>query len=154
MKIFSLILSIFIAHLAGVIGSVFTVSSVDTWFVLLDKPLWNPPGWVFGPVWLLLYTLMGIAAYCVWQRRKEKPVRAALVLYGVQLFLNAFWSVAFFGLQNPALAFFDIILLLICFVITSILFFRIDRIAAVLMMPYALWVGFALFLNYTIWMLN
>lgn len=154
MQIIALIISIVIAHAAGIIGSFFTVSSVGTWYTTLVQPSFAPPAWVFGPVWLTLYTLMGIAAFLVWRKRKKGNVRRALWVYGVHLVLNALWSILFFGLHRPDLALFEIIVLLAFIVWTSVLFWRIDRRAGWLMMPYIAWVSFATILNYAIWILN
>ncbi|MCR4313680.1 MAG: tryptophan-rich sensory protein [Candidatus Uhrbacteria bacterium] len=150
----TLILSIALAQAAGLIGSFFTVSSVGTWYATLTLPSFAPPSWVFGPAWITLYTLMGIAAYLVWRERRQKIARTALAVYGVHLVFNALWSVIFFGLRNPGLAFVEIILLLILIVFTTILFWRIDRRAGWLMMPYILWTSFAAYLNFSIWILN
>jgi translocator protein len=154
MKIIPIIVSILIAQGVGVIGSVFTVSSVNIWFETLVKPLWNPPSWVFGPVWITLYTLMGISAYLVWKQKNIAGAKTALKVYGVHLLFNALWSILFFGLKNPGLAFAEIIILLILILITTILFWKINRWAGILMTPYIVWVLFATFLNYAIWTLN
>lgn len=154
MKIISIIISIIIAQAAGLIGSVFTASSVQTWYVNLVKPTWTPPSWLFGPVWITLYVFMGIAAYLIWQSRKMPGAKLALYVYGIQLCLNALWSIIFFGLKNPGFAFVEIIILLIFIIITAALFWRINKIAGVLFLPYIVWVSFAAFLNYAIWRLN
>lgn len=154
MKIVSLLVSIGIAQLAGVIGSIFTANTVKTWFLDLTKPVWNPPSWLFGPVWITLYTLMGIAAYIIWQNRGDFDIKLAISFYGGQLVLNTLWSIIFFGLKNPGLAFMEIIVLLVLILITTILFWRINTVAGALMIPYILWVLFAAFLNYNIWQLN
>lgn len=154
MHILHALVSIGIAQLAGIIGSLFTASSVQTWYVTLAKPAWNPPSWLFGPVWTLLYTFMGIGAYLVWKRRERAGAKTALVVYAVHLVANTLWSVLFFGLQNPALAFGGIVVLLTLILITTALFWRIDRWAGMLMLPYIAWVVFASTLNYSIWQLN
>lgn len=154
MKIIPLIISIAIAQGAGIIGSVFTASSVQTWFETIAKPAWNPPSWLFGPVWITLYTMMGVAAYLVWQQRDAPGAKMALGVYGVHLVFNALWSILFFGLKNPGIAFFEIIVLLVLIVVTTVLFWRINPWAGALMIPYIAWVSFASFLNYTIWQLN
>lgn len=154
LKLFAVFLSVFIAECAGIIGSIFTASSVRTWYVDLAKPLWNPPSWIFGPVWTVLYALMGVSAYIVWQDRGASHVRTALVVYGIQLGLNILWSAIFFGLKDPQIAFFEILVLLFFMIITTILFWRINTWAGVLLIPYILWVVFASYLNYTIWKLN
>ena len=155
MKYIPALVSIFIAHLAGIIGSIFTTSSIDGWYATLTRPTWNPPNWVFGPVWLTLYTLMGIAAYLVWQKRKTHTLaKLALGVYGAHLVANALWSILFFGMQNPQIAFFEIIMLDILIALTMALFCRISKTAGLLLLPYMGWALFASYLNYTIWMLN
>ncbi|MFC1565616.1 TspO/MBR family protein [Candidatus Neomarinimicrobiota bacterium] len=154
MKIIALVISIIIAQGSGLIGSVFTASSVNTWFETISKPTWNPPSWIFGPVWISLYFLMGIAAYIVWLQKDISSVKIALWVYGIHLIFNSLWSILFFGLQNPQLAFFEIIILLILILITTVLFWKINNWAGALMIPYITWVSLAAFLNYTIWQLN
>lgn len=149
------IVSIIIAQLAGILGSFFTVASVNSWYLTINKPNWNPPGWLFGPVWISLYTLMGIAAYLVWQKRDlGQSVKVALIVYGVHLVLNALWSIIFFGLKNPGLALIEILILLFFIVLTMILFYKIRPISFWLLLPYLFWTSFATFLNFTIWNLN
>ncbi|MDD3497914.1 MAG: tryptophan-rich sensory protein [Candidatus Moranbacteria bacterium] len=154
MKIIALIFSVAIAQLAGIIGSFFTSSSVRTWYVDIIKPQWNPPAWLFGPVWITLYTLMGVAAYLIWQQKDQPGAKIALVVYGIHLALNALWSIIFFGLKNPGLAFGEIIILLASILVVAFLFWRINPYAGMLFIPYVLWVSFASFLNYNIWKLN
>lgn len=147
----ALLLSIVIAFLAAVPGAFFTPGS---WYAALEKPFWNPPGWVFGPVWTALYTMMGVASWLVWPRRRRHSVGFALGVYGGQLILNALWTVFFFGLENPALALVDIALLLAGILWTILLFWKISYPAALLLVPYMLWVGYASTLNTAIWWLN
>lgn len=155
MKYIHLIISIIIAHTAGLVGSLFTMPAVDNWYTTLTKPTWNPPSWVFGPVWLLLYSMMGYAAFLVWEKRHyNRYVQGALILYGVHLVCNALWSIIFFGLQNVQLAFYWILLLDIFILSTFIVFWRIRKSAGILLIPYLVWTLFATYLNYTIWMLN
>ncbi|MFC2149228.1 TspO/MBR family protein [Candidatus Auribacterota bacterium] len=154
MKIIAAVISIAIAQSAGIIGSVFTASSVRTWYAGLMKPAWNPPSWIFGPVWITLYTLMGIAAYIVWENRDTPGAKVALGVYAVHLALNTLWSMIFFGLRDPGLAFFEIVFLLGFILATTILFWKINTRAGVLFLPYIAWVSFAVFLNYTLWKLN
>lgn len=154
-NIFKLIIAIVVSELAGVVGSVFTVSAIPTWYAGLVKPTLNPPSWVFGPVWITLYFLMGIAAFLVWRKGFERrDVKMALGIFGVQLFLNAIWSIIFFGLHNPFWAFIEIIVLWLAIVWTIVVFYRISKPAAYLLLPYILWVSFAGYLNYSIWMIN
>lgn len=151
---YSIIISIIIAEGAGIIGSVFTVSGLKDWYLTLVKPSWNPPSWVFGPVWTILYALMGIAAAMVWQQKDAPGAKLALQIYGVHLVFNVLWSILFFGLKNPGLAFAEIIMLLALIIITTVLFWKISPWAGALMLPYIAWVSFAAYLNYTIWRLN
>ncbi len=154
MKIIPIIISIFIAQLAGIIGSIFTFISVKTWYANLIRPGWNPPSWLFGPVWIILYILMGVAAYFVWQNKDIPLAKLALFFYGLQLLLNALWPIIFFGFKNPGLAFIEIIILSIFIIITTVLFWKINTHAGILLLPYILWTLFATFLNYAIWRLN
>jgi len=154
-NIFKLIIAVVASELAGVIGSLFTVSAIPTWYAGLVKPALNPPSWVFGPVWTTLYFLMGIAAFLVWRMGWErKEVKMALGVFGIQLFLNAIWSIIFFGLHNPGWALADIALLWLTIVWTIALFYKISKPAAYLLAPYLLWVSFASYLNYAILVLN
>jgi benzodiazapine receptor len=154
MKIIGVLVSIFIAQSAGLIGSIFTSSSVNTWYQTLKRPVLNPPSWVFGPVWITLYTLMGISSYLVWQQRDLPGAKTALWFYGIQLALNALWSILFFGLKSPGLAFGGIVILLVTIIITTVLLWKINPWAGALMIPYIVWVSFASYLNYSIWTLN
>lgn len=150
-----LILSIAMCEAVGVIGSVFTVSSIQTWYVFLNKPTFSPPNWIFGPVWTLLYALMGISLYLVWSKvSKSNKANYALKVFFGQLALNFSWSIVFFGLHNPFLALIVIILLWASILYTIILFNKISRLAALLLIPYILWVSFAVFLNLFIILLN
>ncbi len=149
------IVSVLIAQAAGGIGAIFTSAKIPTWYATVVKPSWQPPNWLFGPVWTTLFTLMGIAAAIVWIQRGQSPIaQKALVAYGVQLILNVLWSYLFFGMQSPGLAFIEIVFLLIAIVGTMVLFWRVSPAAGWLMMPYLIWVLFASFLNFTIWRLN
>lgn len=128
--------------------------SVDGWYADLIKPTWNPPAWIFGPVWTLLYILMAIAAWRVWLQGGWKKQGTPLRLFVLQWALNALWTPIFFGLQQPRWAFVDIMLLLGLLVATIRAFRTVDRGAAMLLIPYALWVTFASVLNFAIWRLN
>lgn len=151
-RILTLGISLLLAYGAAAFGSFFTASSVESWYTTLAKPALNPPAWVFGPVWTLLYGLMAIAAWRVWERRTASPDRGrrALYLYGVQLVLNGLWSFVFFGLRNPALASVVIGALLVLIFATLVRFHPIDRLASWLLVPYLLWVAFASYLNISI----
>jgi tryptophan-rich sensory protein len=155
MKSVRALTSILIAQMAGVIGSVFTANSINNWYDTLNHPGWGPPNWVFGPVWVVLYTIIGYSAFLIWEKRKvDVRAKLALWVYGIHLVLNALWSVVFFGMQNPQLAFFEILVLGASIALMAVLFVRISRMAGLLMLPYIGWVFFATYLNYTIWMLN
>lgn len=126
----------------------------SVWYEQLNKPDWNPPGWVFGPVWTTLYILMAVAAWRIWKLLGFKKGATELSVFVFQLVLNGLWSFLFFGLQNPGLAFLEIIILLAAIIATAYLFFQKDRLAGWLMVPYILWVSFATVLNGTIWLMN
>lgn len=138
----------------GSAGAVFTARSVGTWYPLLVKPSWNPPGWVFGPVWTTLYVMMALAAWLVWRRRGFRGGAAAFGWFALQLALNALWSPLFFGLQNPRAALVDVVLLWAAIAGTVIAFWKRSRPAGILLLPYWLWVSFAAALNFAIWRLN
>lgn len=144
---------ILVSNLAGFIGGIFTQQSVTTWYLTLQKPSFNPPSWVFGPVWTLLYTLMGIAAFLVYKKGYKKA-KTALSLFFMQLFFNALWSFLFFGLKNPLLAFVEIIILWSLILVTIYYFYKVEKKAAYLMLPYLLWVSFAAVLNFSLYILN
>ncbi|MCC5908798.1 MAG: tryptophan-rich sensory protein [Balneolaceae bacterium] len=126
----------------------------SVWYDSIQKPDWNPPAWVFGPVWTTLYTMMGVAGWLVWKNYGFTDAKAALSVFLIQLILNGLWSQIFFGLQEPGWAFLEIILLLAAIILTTILFFEKNRVAGWLMIPYILWVSFATVLNGAIWWLN
>jgi tryptophan-rich sensory protein len=141
--------------IVGGLSGFATSSGVETWFPTLVKPAFNPPSWVFGPVWTVLYVLMGVAAFLVWKKGTEtEGVRAALTLFAVQLALNGLWSILFFGMQSPGLAFMEIIVLWLAIAATIGTFWRVTQPAAWLLLPYLAWVSFAAVLNGSIWMLN
>ena len=135
---------------AGLVGTVFTLQAIPEWYALLNKPAFSPPNWVFGPVWTLLYFMMGTAAWLVWQRQGT----AALKVFWLQLALNALWTPLFFGLQNPLAGLVCIALMWLAIVWTIVGFWRVSRPAALLLLPYLAWVSFATALNYAIWTLN
>lgn len=150
-----LIASLIICQLAGIVGSVFTIPAVTSWYPTLNKPSFSPPNYIFGPFWLMLYFLMGISLYLVWQKKaKKKKVRQALILFGVHLFLNVLWSIVFFGLKNTGLAFIEIVILWFFILIVIYKFWKIEPKAGILLIPYLLWVSFASILSYSIWFLN
>ena len=152
---YSLISWILLCESAGIIGALFTTPSIPTWYAGLVKPPFNPPGWIFGPVWITLYAMMGIAAYRISQLGLRKPaVRSAVFLFLVHLLINTIWSIIFFGGQNIALGFVDIGALWVMIIILTLRFDRLDPISAYLMLPYLAWVSFASVLNYNLWLLN
>lgn len=140
----------------GYFSGIVTRSSIETWYPTLIKPSFNPPNWIFAPVWSTLYILMGIAAGLVWDKIESDKtiVKSALLLFAIQLALNALWSFLFFGLKNPMLAGIEIVVLWLMIYETYLKFTRINKIAGYLMLPYLAWVSFAMVLNATIWYLN
>lgn len=140
---------------AGLIGALFTTPAIPTWYATLIKPSFSPPNWLFGPVWMLLYVLMGIALYRIWILREQSPQRRqAMVIFSIHLVVNALWSIIFFGLRSPLLGLIDIAILLCLIIVVTIKFYRLDRVAAYLLFPYLVWVAFATLLNFSIWQLN
>jgi len=148
------ITSIIICQLAGIVGAVFTTPAVSGWYVNLNKPSFNPPNWLFGPVWTFLYLLMGISLFLVWNKKEGKDTKIALIFFAVQLGLNILWSIIFFSLHLPLVAFLEILFLLFFIVLTIIKFFPISKKSAYLLIPYFLWVSFAAILNLSIAILN
>jgi tryptophan-rich sensory protein len=146
--------------LLGWLALTFSASSTaafvktDRWYAELAKPTWNPPSWVFGPAWTMLYIMMAVAAWLVWQRGGWKQQRGPLTFYVIQWALNALWTPLFFGLQRPGLAFAEIVVLLIAVVTTVVAFGRVRGAAGWLLVPYAAWASFATVLNFTIWRMN
>lgn len=147
-----LVIALALPQLAGFLGSIFTSAKIPTWYASLAKPFFSPPNWLFGPVWITLYLLMGISLYLVWVKKAEK--KKALWLFGVQLALNAVWSPVFFGMQNIMLAFVVIVFLWLAIILTIIYFYKVSKKAAYLMLPYIIWVSFAAVLNLALWLLN
>lgn len=153
--VFALAAFIAVSEFAGIVGSVFTVPSLSGWYAALVKPALNPPAWVFGPIWTVLYALMGIAAFLVWKKRSDRRgVKIALGLFFVQLALNALWPILFFGLHGLGGALVGIAFLWLAILAAIIAFAKISSSAAWLLVPYILWVSFAMHLNYSIYFLN
>lgn len=151
----ALIAAVLICELAGLIGSAFTYPSISDWYTKLNKPSFSPPNWLFAPVWVMLYLFMGVSAYLVWEKgMKKKEVRDALSIFVVQLLLNTLWSLLFFGLRCPLCGLLGIAVLWVAILLTIIKFRRISKTAALLLLPYILWVSFAVLLNFYVWMLN
>ncbi|MBI2019196.1 tryptophan-rich sensory protein [Candidatus Daviesbacteria bacterium] len=160
-NIFKLVASIALCQSAGIIGSFFTVSSISNWYNLLNQPSFRPPNFLFGPVWITLYTLMGISFYLIWIKlgdkkysKKAKLIKLSLVIFLIHLFFNATWSIVFFGLHNIFLALINILVIWVFIVILISKFWSLDKRASVLLIPYLAWVSFATILNYSIWILN
>lgn len=146
-------ISILVAVLVGALGSLFTSSSVTTWYATINKPAFNPPSWLFAPVWTILYILMGISFWLIWKSRSPEKHRA-MGLFIVQLVLNGIWSPIFFGAQAIGGALALIVLLWAAIVLTILVFKKISKPAAWLLVPYIVWVSFATVLNFAIWRLN
>jgi tryptophan-rich sensory protein len=171
-----LLVSIIICEVAGAAGSFFTLPAIKTWYAGLNKPGFNPPSWIFAPVWTTLFLLMGVSLYLVWQKNftAEKPYSGkikvwnklsekflarwqkanAVLVFSVQLGLNILWSSIFFGLHQPGVAFFELLMLWFAILYAIINFYRISKPAGYLLVPYILWVSFAALLNFNIWILN
>lgn len=142
-------------ELVGILGSVFTVSKIPTWYAALEKPFFAPPNWVFGPVWTVLYALMGTSFYLIWIKGwKKKESRSARKYFLVQLALNAIWTPIFFGLQSPLLALLVIIAMVVATAVTIKKFYTLSPLAAYLLVPYLVWISFATLLNAAIVVLN
>ncbi|MCF7907131.1 tryptophan-rich sensory protein [Patescibacteria group bacterium] len=152
------LISLLLPQLAGFIGSFFTRSTISSWYAFLIKPSFNPPNWLFGPAWITLYFLMGISIYLIWtsssffERKAES--KKAFTLFWIHLIVNSLWSLIFFGLKSPVGALVNIIILWISIIILIIKFWRINKWASCLLIPYFFWVTFASILNYSIWHLN
>ncbi len=142
-----LVLTLGVAALSGAA----TADSVRSWYPSINKPSWTPPSWLFGPVWTLLYLTMAVAAWLVW---RQAGWGGALVMFGVQLLLNALWSPLFFGWQQIGWAFVDIVALWLAILATTILFWQVVPAAGILFLPYLAWVSFATALNFALWRLN
>ncbi len=154
-SILKLIVSVILVLLVGFIGSYFTTPSIETWYSTLNKPALNPPNFIFAPVWTALYILIGISLFLIWESKEKKEnKKLPLILFSLQLLLNSSWSIIFFGLQNPQLALINIFLLWIFIFLNIIFFFKISKIAGIILIPYLLWVSFASYLNYAIYILN
>jgi tryptophan-rich sensory protein len=153
-QVIGLIVSIAICFAAAGLGSLATTPKIPNWYADLAKPSWNPPAWIFGPVWTTLYLFMAIAAWLVWRQGGFRNARGPLLLFGVQLVLNTLWSFLFFGLQNPGAAAIEIVVLWVAILATLLAFAKRSTTAASLLAPYLAWVSFAAVLNFTIWRMN
>ncbi|WP_300566272.1 TspO/MBR family protein [Flavobacterium sp.] len=153
------ILSIIACILVGFLSSLVVRSSVNGWFLNIEKPFFNPPNWVFMTAWTILYVLMGYSFAVIWTKksrsdRSKKMIKKAMIIFGIQLLLNGLWTVLFFGLCNPFLALIEILILWLIIFETIKAFNKIDNLAAKLLIPYLVWVSFAAILNGSIWYLN
>jgi tryptophan-rich sensory protein len=158
-NIFRFAISIIVCESAGIIGSIFTFTSVSNWFPTLVKPWFSPPSGLFGPVWTMLYFLMGLSLYIIWNSKtgelsKQKYKKQYFILFGIQLILNALWSFLFFGLKSPIYGLIDILFLDIAVIMTIIYANRVSKYSAVLLAPYMAWITFATVLNFEIALLN
>jgi tryptophan-rich sensory protein len=152
--ILKLVASVMLCQVAGFLGSLFTTPAIPTWYQTLNKPFFTPPNWIFGPVWISLFVLMGISLFLVWRKSDHPQFKPALLFFSVQFILNILWSAAFFGLKSPLLGLMDIILLWVAILLTILNFFKVSKIAGMLLIPYLLWVSFATLLNFFLWVLN
>ena len=153
-NILTYVVAVAVCQLAGVIGSIFTTPAVRGWYAGINRPSFSPPNWLFAPVWTTLFVLMGISVSIIWLSEKNELRKKALKIFAFQLFLNTIWSIIFFGMENPALAFVEIVILWIAILYTIIIFRRINKKASCLLIPYILWVSFASVLNLSIALLN
>ncbi len=151
LRVVGLICWFFICFAAAATGG---FVSVGDWYATLNKPSWNPPSWLFGPVWSVLYCMMAVAAWLVWCKGGWREQRIPLGLFLVQLALNALWTPLFFGFHLPGIAFAEMCLLWVMIILTVLAFWPVNRVAAILLVPYLAWVSFAAVLNFTLWRMN
>lgn len=173
-----LLTSVIICELSGVVGSLFTTPEIGYWYKTLKKPSFNPPNWIFGPVWTIIFVLMGISLYLVWLKKWHPQNKIGLkstlmqnslsqrffsgswqkiniiLIFAVQLILNILWSIIFFGMHSVGLAFFELLMLWSAIIFTIVNFYRVSKVAALLLLPYILWVSFAAILNLVIFLIN
>jgi translocator protein len=150
----SLLTAIGICESVGIAGGICTAQSVSTWYQTLNKPSFNPPSWIFAPVWTTLYAMIGFACHLIYQKKNSLGAPTALFVFSVQLALNLLWSVLFFCKKTPVGSLIEIAFLWVAIFFTILLFWKISRLAAILLIPYFLWVSFASLLNFEIWRLN
>ena len=151
---FRLIICIVICIMAGIIGSIFTSRNIPTWYATINKPSFNPPNWVFGPVWTTLYIMMGVSLFLIWRQRDAMSISPAIYFFAIQLILNALWSIIFFGMKLMLVGFIEICTLWIFILLSIISFYGISPVASILLLPYLLWVSYASVLNFSIYKLN
>ncbi len=150
-----LVIAVVGCELVGILGGLFTAPAIKEWYIFLNKPAFSPPNWIFGPVWTVLYFLMGVAAYLIWIKSdSRKKIKTALNFFLAQLVFNFLWSLLFFGLHSPLLALVDIVILWQLIVVTMVSFYPLSKTAAYLLLPYLVWVSFATILNASIVILN
>jgi tryptophan-rich sensory protein len=148
------IISLLIPQIAGVLGSIFTSSNIESWYKGLNKPVFTPPNWLFAPAWTILFILMGISLYFVYISDISNDRKLFLIFFFIQLFLNFFWNVLFFGLHNPLLGLIEILILIVTVGITIYFAFRVNNVSGYFLIPYILWLLFATALNIGILVLN
>ena len=153
-KLVTLIICIALPLIIGSLSGIANIGGLNDWYIELKKPSFNPPGYLFGPVWTILYLLMGISLYLVWISPAGKIRQESLVIFGIQMMLNFAWSFIFFYFRQPGWALVDIVALWISIIIMIFFFYRVNRVAAMIQIPYLLWVSFATLLNASIWVLN
>jgi len=153
-KLLKLLASIVFCEGVGLLGAVFTIPSITTWYLYLNKPIFNPPNWIFGPVWTMLYLLMGVSLFLLLEKQLKKQKNFLVALFSIQLFLNFLWSVVFFGWHFPVWALVDIMLLWLSIALLIVDFWKFSKQASLMLIPYLLWVSFASILNLSIVILN
>ncbi len=150
-----LLISLAVCIGAGLLGSLFTGGAIPSWYSMLQKPSFTPPPWLFASVWFLLYILMGVSVFLIWRRGfRQFQVRESIIIFTVQLFLNALWSYAFFGLKSPLIGLLVIVPLWTAILLTILNFYKVSKTASLLLIPYILWVSYATVLNFAIYLLN
>ncbi len=153
-EILKLVASVLLCQIAGFLGSLFTTPAISTWYATLKKPFFTPPNWIFSPVWISLFILMGISLFFVWRRTDHPKFKIAFIFFFVQLILNVLWSIFFFFFKLPLLGLVDIVLLWIAILLTIQHFSKVSKFAGMLLLPYLVWVSFATLLNFSLWILN
>ncbi|MBI3984974.1 MAG: tryptophan-rich sensory protein [Candidatus Levybacteria bacterium] len=153
-RFFKLLFLVLICEGIGFLGTIFTIPSIATWYATLNKPIFNPPDFIFAPVWTTLYFLIGLSLFLILEKKLKKDKNKILVIFSLQLLFNFLWSFIFFGLHNPIFAFVDIAMLWATIVLLIYEFWKHSKLASLLLVPYLLWVSFASFLNLSIIALN
>jgi benzodiazapine receptor len=153
-EILKLVVSVILCQMAGFLGFLFTAPAIPTWYATLKKPFFTPPNWIFSPVWVSLFILMGLSLFFVWRGTNHPRLKTAFIFFFVQLILNVLWSIFFFGFKSPFLGLVDIVLLWIAILLTIQYFSKVSKFAGALLLPYLFWVSFATLLNFSLWILN